>query len=238
MRRQIYNLAVLIFCVGVLPCTAYAQPGIPEEFYGSANVATGTILTAFINGVAVASTTVESENVYGYAPTLFLVPDSNGTEAGETISFKIDGQSVPQTASFTNGAITELDLAISDEIATSTQSAIVFPDATTGTDVATGSGGSQSAPSTASVVVVSTSTPRTSSSSPSRYPHIVTADAARAPRIIFSSPTASTATDSLIASTTQLSIGNTSLAAAPIFAGGIPLVPLYTNSRRLLWEGW
>lgn len=101
-----------------LPSLAFAAPGIPAQFYGtvqngSGTTSSGLTVDALINGVVVATTVTQSSGNYGSSPNLLIIPDANGTLAGTTVTFKVNGVAVSQTATFANALLTHLDLAIS-----------------------------------------------------------------------------------------------------------------------------
>jgi hypothetical protein len=124
MRLLISSLVFL------LPAVALAAPGIPEAFHGTASGAVGASIVASIAGMAIASTTIESGGVYGYAPHLFFVPDAFGDRVGATVTFAIGDASAEQSTAFANGAITELNLTLPGSnvsSASSTPAAITAP---------------------------------------------------------------------------------------------------------------
>lgn len=113
MRLLISSLALFVVGIaGPLPCSASAGPGIPEAFHGRVAGAFGARVSAIMNGSVVASTTIEAGGVYGYAPALFFVPDPDDSRSGALVAFAVDGVLTGQEALFTNGALTELDLAV------------------------------------------------------------------------------------------------------------------------------
>jgi hypothetical protein len=111
MRLLICSLIAAAILVSAVPCVALAQqgPGIPEAFHGAVSGAIGSSITASISGVVVASTTIETGGVYGYAPHLFFIPDPEDARAGATISFAVSTATLG-TALFANGVITTLNL--------------------------------------------------------------------------------------------------------------------------------
>ena len=97
-----------------LPSLAFAAPGIPEQFYGVVqNGSSGMTISALVNGSVVATTVTQSGGSYGLSPNLLLVPDPNGTLAGATVTFKVNGVTTLQTATFANASLVHLDLAVS-----------------------------------------------------------------------------------------------------------------------------
>ncbi len=104
-------LASAVFCLLFLG-TAYAQPGIPHQFYGSVTVngalAKGIPIVAKISGTEISTTS--SNGTYGYDPCIFYVPDPNNTLSGP-IDFYLSGTKVA-SHSFETGGYTRLDLSI------------------------------------------------------------------------------------------------------------------------------
>ena len=91
-----------------------AAPGIPHQFFGSVKVNNAPAndnlaITVKINDNVVASTTT-SNGKYGYNP-IFYVEDPNNDRSGRTVTFFVAGIQAG-TATFTSGASTELNLAI------------------------------------------------------------------------------------------------------------------------------
>lgn len=116
-RHGLYIIAV-IAGMTALPSLALAAPGIPQQFYGTVQNGTdtassGLTINAIINGVVVATTTTQSDGSYGSSPNLLIIPDANGTLSGTTITFKVNGVAVPQTATFTNASLVNLNLIVS-----------------------------------------------------------------------------------------------------------------------------
>jgi hypothetical protein len=101
-----------------------AVPPIPSSFYGtvkdgSRNVASGTPITARINGVEYAWTTamidngdsVYTINVPGDDPD---TPELDGGIQGDTITFYVDGMEALQTAEWQSATNNQLNLIVSD----------------------------------------------------------------------------------------------------------------------------
>ncbi len=103
MKRFLIVSAALF----LLPLSVRAAPALPAQFYGAAT-GEGSVVTASINGVIVASTTVTG-GAYGYAPKLFLITDPNNDREGSTITFANDGAVIMPTAQFINGSLTRID---------------------------------------------------------------------------------------------------------------------------------
>jgi hypothetical protein len=111
-------LTVGLLLISVL--TALAVPPLPSSFYGTvkvdgANVPVGTTVSAWINGVNYAETTVLPYN----GDTVYSLdvpgddPETPGVEggiSGDTVVFYIGDQLADQTASWQSGTNVELDL--------------------------------------------------------------------------------------------------------------------------------
>jgi hypothetical protein len=111
------EVSALIF-VMALGTVAFAVPMQPHQFYGSvainsAPAADGSTIDAKIDGITAATTTTEGGR-YGYSP-IFYVPDPNGNRAGRIVSFYVNGVNTGETAIFTNGLSTRVNLAITVE---------------------------------------------------------------------------------------------------------------------------
>ena len=74
-------------------------------YIGGSTAPQGITVEAYVDGVLKAATTTDSQGRYGYT-TLFYVPGI----AGGTVTFKVAGATVPQTATWSAGSITRLDL--------------------------------------------------------------------------------------------------------------------------------
>lgn len=121
MHMHGYRLHIVTVIAGMvaLPSLAFAAPGIPEQFYGAVQydsgiTSSGLTINAIVNGAVVATTVTQNGGSYGSSPSLFFVPDTNGTLAGTTITFTVNGIAAAQTATFANAALTQLNLTIHD----------------------------------------------------------------------------------------------------------------------------
>lgn len=115
-RNRLHIVAVIAGLVA-LPSLAFAAPGIPEQFYGTVQYDSGTItssltINALIGGVVVATVTTQSNGSYGISPNLFIVPDANGTLAGATTTFTVNGSATRETVTFSNASLTNLTLTV------------------------------------------------------------------------------------------------------------------------------
>ena len=117
--KKIYFLFLTLILIG-LAGEVWAVPQFPHTFYGTikkdgANIPAGTVVSAWIGGVQYASTTtltsgadsVYALNVPGDDPD---TPAKEGGVSGEIISFQVGGQTADQTAIFSSGEMTHLDI--------------------------------------------------------------------------------------------------------------------------------
>jgi len=110
-------LTTILIASILFASNALAIPGIPNAFYGTVTwngqpAPDGTTVTAKINGVQVATTTT-SQGKYGYPLGSFYVDDPNSDRSGKTINFFVNNVDTGQTAYFTTGAVTQLNLSAS-----------------------------------------------------------------------------------------------------------------------------
>ena len=107
IKRRVLTLLAVIVSLYSLPAIASAQQTPPHIFIGSVsdvsggNVSVGTVVTAYINGVAQGSTTVQAGGKYTLA-----IRQGAGTE----ITFKIGNLNAAETASWQQGGATVLNL--------------------------------------------------------------------------------------------------------------------------------
>ena len=146
-----YGLAlVLVLALAAAPAAAEGGvPSLPHEFYGTVTIGGSpapaeTVIVAVIGETEFDSieTTVAGE--YGsssrYEGTRLLV-NATGDQAGETIAFRVNGQAAQETAPFTPGTTTRLDLSVAG-------GSTPTPTATSGSSSG-GSGGAQGSTPTA-----------------------------------------------------------------------------------------
>ena len=111
MRYRALTIALVLM---LAPLSAYAQPGIPHQFYGTAKYTNGSNITSGNVIVKIGTTQVASEPItsgkYGYNPNLLFVTDTNNNRVGSTLKFFIDTVDTGTTAVFANGGYTELNL--------------------------------------------------------------------------------------------------------------------------------
>jgi uncharacterized repeat protein (TIGR02543 family) len=122
MRKRWLIALWAILAIGLVG-EAWAVPPFPHTFYGTvkkdgANVPDGTLISAWIGGVEYASVstfTFGADSVY-----TFKLPgddqetaEKEGGVGGEVISFSLGGEMAAQTAVFSSGSVTQLDITIS-----------------------------------------------------------------------------------------------------------------------------
>jgi len=108
--RRILALLLLVALAG----PASAVPLLPAEFWGTVSVGenpapAGTVITARIDDRDCGSLTLETAGVYG-GDALFDERLIVAGEEGETITFIVNGVLATETAVYTPGASTRLDL--------------------------------------------------------------------------------------------------------------------------------
>jgi hypothetical protein len=124
MKLSVKNLAIMVMGL-VLPVLVWAVPAIPHQFYGTVSFASGStpdglLVEARVDGVFMGST-ITKDGKYGYDP-LFKAYDNSGTLTGKTISFYVAGIDTGETAVFSNGDSTNLNLTVPGKIGTITKS--------------------------------------------------------------------------------------------------------------------
>lgn len=127
-KALLKNFGVLTVVGLIVPLVVFAQgPGIPHQFYGtvvfeSGGTPNGLTVEAKINDIVVGSSTTSGGN-YGYNPNLFLALDSQNVNNGKTVKFFVAGVEADQTALFSNGKSTQLNLVLpGSALVTSTNS--------------------------------------------------------------------------------------------------------------------
>lgn len=130
----------------LVPAFVFAQsPGIPNQFFGTVQFASGTTpnglaVEAKINGVVVGSSITANGN-YGYNPNLLFVTDNQNTNAGKTVEFYIDGTKANETTIFANGNSTQFNLTIPGSATTLTPTSTPTPTPTPSSSSGGGGGG-------------------------------------------------------------------------------------------------
>ena len=115
---------VLVLLISLIACAAAAAgdapPALPQEFYGNMTIGdspapAGTVITAMIGGTAYGSVEVADAGRYGdpdWSLGNRLLVTATSDLKGETIAFFVDGAAAEQTAPFTPGEVTRLDLSV------------------------------------------------------------------------------------------------------------------------------
>ena len=117
--RQKYLLAALFVAIlTLLPSVASAQRVIPHAFLGLATVngnpaSDGTVVAAFVDGRQVVAESVSG----GSYPVLMVETDADSF-VGKTVTFTIGGIPANETALWTQGEVTQLNLTASPTQAT------------------------------------------------------------------------------------------------------------------------
>jgi len=137
-RKRGWLLAPLVI-LALLLCAvpAYADiPTIPHAFYGTLTIGgspapVGTVVTAKVGGVECGSITTTVAGQYGGSGAFDEKLSVSGEiETGATIYFYADGNEADQTYAFSPGAVTELNLTVTDITAPTVSSTSPAADAT------------------------------------------------------------------------------------------------------------
>lgn len=99
-----------------MPILVLAAPGIPHQFYGTAQYTNGTDISSGNVIVKIGTTQVATVPIasgkYGYNPNLLMVTDPDSDRAGSTLKFFIGAVDTGATKVFVNGAYNQLNLTI------------------------------------------------------------------------------------------------------------------------------
>jgi len=140
MKRKRGWLLGPLLILALLLCAipAYADtPTIPHAFYGTLTIggsaaSVGTVVTAKVGGVECGSITTTVAGQYGGSGAFDAKLAVTGDIAtGATISFYIGGNEAGETCTFNTGAVTELNLTVTDTTAPSVTIVALTPDPTT-----------------------------------------------------------------------------------------------------------
>ena len=148
--RQKYLVAALFVAIlTLLPSVVLAQRVIPHAFLGSATVngnpaSDGTVVAALVDGRQVVAESVSG----GSYPVLLVEPDANSF-VGKTVTFTIGGIPANETALWTQGEVTQLNLTASPTQATPVPQATTAATATPGVQGPSGPPGVGGAPGSA-----------------------------------------------------------------------------------------
>ena len=115
MKSLLKMVAVSGFLL-VAPLSAYAQPGIPHQFYGTVSYDSGTtldglVIEAKVGGVVVGSS-VTKDGKYGINPSLLFASKTDGEWSGETVTFFVDGTDTGESFALVKGGYTNLNLTV------------------------------------------------------------------------------------------------------------------------------
>ena len=118
--------AVVVFLL-LMPSGASAQRVIPHAFLGLATIngfpaADGTVVAALVDGRQVAA-----KSVSGGSYPVLLVEPNNDSFVGKTVTFTIGGIPANETALWTQGEVTELNLSASPSPGTPTATPVPAP---------------------------------------------------------------------------------------------------------------
>ena len=110
----------LVLLLGLVAGAAAGDvtPALPHVFYGGVTIAgspapAGTVITATIGGIECGSVQTVDAGQYGSPDESLgnrLVVVAAADQAGETITFYVNGVAAHETATFASGAVTTLDL--------------------------------------------------------------------------------------------------------------------------------
>jgi len=142
-QHGIVLLLLLGLVAGAAAATEGSPPVLPHEFYGNVMVGgsaapVGTEITATIDGVECGSVVIVEPGRYGGPdPSIGnrLIVTATADQEGAPITFLVNGRVAGETANFTSGAVTALDLSVAAEATPTT------PPAGGGGGGSTGSGG-------------------------------------------------------------------------------------------------
>ena len=111
-RAKLLAILASVVLILTLPSIASAQQP-PQSFVGTASIdgapaPEGTVVAAWVAGAEAASTTAGGGGAYS-----LLVDEVEDSFPGETVTFTIGGNAAGQSAAWTPGAFSELDLTAS-----------------------------------------------------------------------------------------------------------------------------
>lgn len=127
LRPKILIAVAVVAFLFLTPSGASAQRVIPHAFLGLATIngfpaADGTVVAALVDGRQVAAKSVSG----GSYPVLLVEPD-NDSFVGKTVTFTIGGIPANETALWTQGEVTELNLSASPSPGTPTATPVPAP---------------------------------------------------------------------------------------------------------------
>ncbi len=123
MKSFIRTVSIFVLLL-VVSNFAFAQPGIPHQFYGTVEFLNGTAPAGLLVEVKVGGTTVGTATTasgkYGYNPSLLFAEKTEGEWSGETAEFFVDGTKATTAAMVTlsRGGYTRLNLSVPKSLVT------------------------------------------------------------------------------------------------------------------------
>ena len=153
-NKLIYKFFLIISIFILSSFLVSAAPGVPNQFYGTVTVNGASAPNNLFVEARVGSsvfTTITSNGLYGDDPNIFYIEDPANNRQGQTIRFYVGTSSTnmveAQSSTFSNGAVTKLDLSVSGLTIPSNN---VGDDSTGGTTGGTGGAGGGTTESTTS----------------------------------------------------------------------------------------
>ncbi|MCK9306534.1 MAG: hypothetical protein M0P17_03285, partial [Methanoculleus sp.] len=125
MKRE-YGMALVLLlalAVGVSAAETSLPPTFPHDFWGSVTIdgapaPAGTVITAMIGDTAYGSIATTKTGEYGSSSRHEgnrLMVSATEERSGETITFRVNGETARETATFTPDSTTRLDLSVAGE---------------------------------------------------------------------------------------------------------------------------
>ena len=120
LRTKILIAVAVVASLFLMPSGASAQRVIPHAFLGLATIngspaADGTVVAALVDGQQVAA-----KSVSGGSYPVLLVEPANDSFVGKTVTFTIGGIPANETALWTQGEVSELNLSATPSLGTPT----------------------------------------------------------------------------------------------------------------------
>ena len=120
MRQGLALVLLLALVAGAAAAGEGAPPAFPQEFYGSVTIdgapaPAGTVIAGVIGGRECESVTTTVLGEYGSSSRhkgANLLVWGSTEQAGETITFLVGGKAAKETATYTPGEVTRLDLTV------------------------------------------------------------------------------------------------------------------------------
>ena len=129
-RTKILITVAVVAFLFLMPSSASAQGVIPHAFLGLATIngspaADGTVVAALIDGRQ-----VTAKSVSGGSYPVLLVEPANDSFVGKIVTFTIGGIPANETALWTQGEVTQLDLSATPSLLAPTATPVPAPTAT------------------------------------------------------------------------------------------------------------